>query len=241
MLPRQIRLMLLSTALAAAATLGVSPSASGQTAKEQKMAAASGQQPQSGSTPLRVMLVISDAVRAYKASIFISRVDVGRRLANQAEQIFGQTFAASRTVSALPADPNGYAGFDLVIVLEVPQCEIHSALFSNPMTLNEGFVVRNAKGEEIFRTRETANDNAKNMLNGADRLGAAVTRQFLQELLSNANVRNILSPPAPVAAKPVLADTSIMDSAGLDVPPPPPWAQPVAPVPPPAANNAGKP
>jgi hypothetical protein len=207
-------------------------------AKATKQAAASGQQPQTGSVALRVMLVISDAVRSYHASIFLSRVDVGRRLAAQAEQIFGQTFAAIKTVSALPTDPGAYSGFDLVVVLEVPHCEIHSALFSNPMTLTADFDVRNAKGAGIFRAHETANDDAKNLLNGADRLGQAVTRRFIQELLVNASVRNILSPPAPVEVKPVLADTSMMDSAGLDVPPPPPWATvPVPSLP----GNSGRP
>ncbi len=228
MSPERIRLVFLSAALAAAATAGLCPPASGQTAKEAKQAAASGQQSQGGNVPLRAMVVISDAVRGYHASIFISRVDVGRRLANEAEQIFGQTFSATKTVAAVPTDPHAFDGFDLVILLDVPRCEIHSALFSNPMTLNEGFVVRNAKGQEIMRVQETANDNAKNLLNGADRLGQAVTRRFIQELLMNASVRNMLSPPAPVEVKPVLADTSIMDSSGLEVPPPPPWARPPA-------------
>jgi len=234
--------MLLSTALAAAATVGVLPSAFGQTAKAQKMAAASGQQPQSAITPLRVMLVISDAVRSYRVAVFLSHVDFGRRLAAQVETLFPQSLAVVRTEANLPADPRAYDGVDLVVVVDVPEGTIGGCFFGCPMTLAVTFAVRNTKGEEIFRARETASEKAQNANNGADRLGAAVTRQFLQEMLSNANVRNILSPPAaPVETKPVLADTSIMDSGGLDVPPPAPWAQPLAPVPPPAANNAGKP
>ncbi len=225
-------------------TASALPAAGGQvaTAKEQKAAAASGAAPTQGNgSRLRVMLVISEAVRVYRYPLFLSHVDFGQRLATQAEKVFGETFASVKTVSALPTDPHGYDGVDLAVVLEIPQGEVHSGFFSKPMTLTEVFVVHDAKGEEIFRAREVANDNAQNLYNGADRLGAAVTRQFIQEMLANASVRNILSPPAPVEVKPALADTSMMDSAGLDVPPPPPWAQPLAPVPPPAASNAGKP
>jgi len=187
------------------------------------------------------MLVISEAVRSYKVTVFLTRIDFGRRLASQIESLFPQSLSVVSSVPNLPSDPGAYNGVDLVVVVEAPEGAVHMGFMNNPMDLTVTFVVRNIKGEELFRARETAKDNAQNANNGADRLGAAVTRQFIQELLSNASVRNILSPPAPVEAKPVLAESSIMDSAGLDVPPPPPWAQPAAPVPPPAANNAGKP
>ena len=189
------------------------------------------------------MLVMSEAVRSYRVAVFLSHIDFGRRLAAQVEKIFPQSVTVVRTEASLPADPSAYNGVDLVVVVEQPEGSIQTGLFqfSNPMTLAVTFVVRSTKGEELFRAHETATDHAQNANNGADRLGEAVTRQFLQELLSSVTVRDILSPPAPVEVKPVLADTSIMDSGGLDVPPPAPWAQPLAPVPPPAANNAGKP
>ncbi|HKO03986.1 MAG TPA: hypothetical protein VJW51_04520 [Candidatus Acidoferrales bacterium] len=240
-MPQRIRLVLLSTALAAAATVGVFPSASGQVAKATKQAAASGQQPQSVGSGPRVMLVISDAVRGYRVPNFLSHIDFGRRLASEVETLFPQSVVVVRTESSLPADPRAYDGVDLVVVVEAPVGSISAGFFGNPMTLAATFVVRNTKGEEMFRARETASEKAQNPNNGADRLGEAVTRQFLQKLLSSASVRNILSPPAPVEVKPVLADTSMMDSAGLDVPPPPPWAQPLAAAAAPAANTTGKP
>jgi len=241
MMPRRIRLALLSAALAAATAVGVCPSASGQVAQAKKTEAASGQQPQTGSSSLRVMLVVSDSVRAYKVQMFLNHVDFGRRLGTQAEKVFGESFAVVKTATALPADPSGYEGVDVAVVLDVPQGEVHTGFFNNPMTLTAVFVVRNTKGEELFRAREVANDNAQNLYHGADRLGEAVSRQFVQEMLANANVKNILSPPPPVEVKPALEDTSMMDSAGLDVPPPPPWAPPAAPTPGPAANTTGKP
>ena len=248
MLEKLRRRMILSTVLVAAVAFGALPAAGGQqgynSAREKKMAAASGAAPaqSSGSGP-RVMLVMSDAVRAYRVSVMLSHIDFGRRLAAQVEKLFPQSVTVVRTEASLPADPSAYNGVDLVVVVEAPEGSIQTGLFqfSNPMTLGVTFVVRNTKGEEIFRARETARDSAQNANNGADRLGEAVTRQFIEKLLSSASVRNILSPPAPVEVKPVLADTSMMDSAGLDVPPPPPWAQPLAPVPPPATSSVGKP
>lgn len=222
----RIRLMVLAAALAAAATVGGLPCASGQFAKAQKQAAASGQQPQNVGSGPRVMLVISDAVRSYRVPVFLSHIEFGRRLASAVERIFPQSVAVVRTETSLPADPHAYNGVDLVVVVEAPVGSFQVGFFGSPMTLAVTFVVRNTKGEEVFRARETASEKAQNQNYGADRLGEAVTRQFLQKLLSSASVRNILSPPAPVEVKPVLADTSMMDSAGLDVPPPPPWLQP---------------
>jgi hypothetical protein len=245
MLRQRRQLILLSVAFAVM-TASALPAAAGQaaqsTTRDKKMAAASGAAPAQGNGPrVRVMLVISDAVRSYRVAVMLTHVDFGRRLAAQIESLFPQSLSVVSSVANLPSDPRAYEGVDLVVVVEAPQGAVHMGFMSNPMDLAVTFVVRNTKGEELFRAHETAKDNAQNANNGADRLGAAVTRQFIQELLSSASVRNMLSPPAPVEVKPVLADTSIMDSAGLDVAPPPPWAQPAAPVPPPAANNTGKP
>jgi hypothetical protein len=243
MSPRSRQLILLSIAFAVMAASALPAAAGGQvTVKEKKAAAAAGTAPvQANGSRLRVMLVISDAVRSYRVSVMLSHVDFGRRLAAQIESLFPQSLSVVSSVSNLPSDPRAYDGVDLVVVVEAPEGVVHMGFMTNPMDLAVTFVVRNAKGEELFRAHETAKDNAQNANNGADRLGAAVTRQFIQELLSSASVRNTLSPPAPVEVKPVLADTSIMDSAGLDVPPPPPWAQANAPVAPPSANTAGKP
>jgi hypothetical protein len=242
MMPLRIRLIAIATALAAVATVCVLPSASGQmAAKAQKQAAVSGQQPQSSGPGPRVLLVISDAVRSYRVAVFLSHVDFGRRLAAEVEKIFPQSVAVVRTEASLPVDPGAYNGVDLVVVVEAVEGSISAGFFGNPMSLAATFVVRNTKGEEIFRARETASEKAQNANYGADRLGEAVTRQFIQKLLSSASVRNILSPPPPVEVKPVLEDTSMMDSAGLDVPPPPPWAQPLAAAATPAANTTGKP
>lgn len=235
------QLILLSMAFAVLAASALPASAGWQAAAQEKKAAvAAGAAPAqgNGSRP-RVMLVISDAVRSYRASIMLTRVDLGKRLANQIESLFPQSVSVVSSVSTLPSDPHAYDGVDLVVVVESPQGSIHMGLLNNPMDLAVTFVVRNTKGEELFRAHETATDHAQNMNNGADRMGAAVTRQFLQELLSSATVKNLGTPPAPVEAKPVLADTSIMDSAGLDVAPPPPWAQPAAASPAPAPSGPG--
>jgi len=220
-----------SFALAALLILSATPAANAQIAKAQKQEAAAGTQPQASRSSWRVMLVISDAVRVYRTSIFLNHVDFGKALAGEVEKLCGQTFASANVVSALPSDPHAYDGIDLVIILEVPRGEIRSGFFNNPMTLVASFVVRNTKGMEIFRVQETANDNAQNLYHGRDRLVEAVSRQFVNDLLSNANVRAALTPAPPVEVKPVLADTALMDSAGLEVPPPSPWPSPVAPAP----------
>jgi hypothetical protein len=214
----------LAAGLAATLALGAVPAGASQIAKEEKQAATAGQPSPGVSSSWHILLVASDAVRAYRGSIFINHVDFGKALVAEAEKVFGETFASVRTVSALPTTPDGYQGIDLVVELEVPHGEIHMAMFSNPMTLTETFVVRNAKGAELCRLQETANDDAKNLNHGRDRLGEAVSRQFVNDLLSNALVRNALAPAAPAPeAKAELADTAVMDSAGLEVPPPPPW------------------
>lgn len=238
MLSRRSNLRLLAAALAVLIAAGALPARAGQMAKAQKQAAASGAQPQGTTSNWRVMLVISDAVRVYRTSLFLNHVDFGKALASGCEKLFGQTFASVKTVSDLPSDPHAYDGIDVVIIVEVPRGDIRTGLFSNPMTLVAGFVVRNTKGMEIFRAQETANDNAQNLYHGRDRLVEAVSRQFVNDLLSNANVRAALTPAAPVEVKPVLADTAAMDSAGLEVPPPPPWTTAPAPGTP---NPAGKP
>ena len=228
----RLHLLRLTAALAAAAALSAIPAAAHQLAKQQKQAAAApASGAPSGTSPLHVMLVVSDAVRAYRVSLFLNHVDFGRALATQVEKDFRETFVSVNTVSALPADAGSYAGIDLVVVVEVPQGDVRTGFFSNPMTLNAGFVVRSPKGVELFRLRESANDNAQNLYHGRDRLVEAVCHQFVQDMMSNVVVRNILTPPAPVETKPVLADTAAMESSGLDVPPPAPWAAPAGPVP----------
>jgi len=224
---RQSYLRLLSAALAVCAAISVSTVAAGPLAAEKQQAPAPGAQPPSNPSTWRVMLVISQAVRSYKVPTFMAHVDFGESLASQSEKVFQESFATVRAVSELPADPHGYDGIDLVIVLDVPQGGFKRGLLSNTLSLTAGFVVRNPKGEEIFRVQESSSDSGLNLMHGPDRLSEVVARQFVKDLLANANVRNALAPPAPVEAKPALADTPELDSGGLEVPPPPPWNQPV--------------
>ncbi len=192
---RRQQLILLFIAFAVKTARALS-TAAGQMdrAREQKAAAASGAAPAQGNgSRVHVMLVISDAVRSYRVPVFLSHVDFGRRLAAQIESLFPQSLSVVSSVPNLPSDPRAYDGVDLVVVVEAPQGAVHMGFMNNPMDLAVTFVVRNIKGEELFRAHETATDHAQNANNGADRLGAAVTRQFLQELLSSASVRNLLS------------------------------------------------
>lgn len=237
-----LRTLFLSAALAALVVIITPPAAARQTAKDQKLAAASGAQTSTGSVSLRVMLVIPDAVRNYRLSVFLSHFDVGRRLAVQAEKIFHQTFATVNVVPAIPDDPHALDQTDLVVTLAVPEGQLQSGFFSGTLTLTEGFVVADARKVEILRARETDSGKGRDVNQGMDELSGSVVRKFLQELFLNARVHDLLSPTpaAPAEAKPVLADTAVMDSAGLDVPPPPPWA--TSPVPAGTPHNpAGKP
>ena len=208
------------TALAAAA---------GQVAMKQKRAAAAGQsttQPQGALAAWRVMLVIGDDVRNYKPGVFLGHYDFGPRLTKEAERVCKESFGTVTTVSTLPSDPHALDGMDLVILVQSPIGSHLGGLFTFTQSLTAIFVVRSPRGEELFRVQENDTEKGPNVQAIEDRLGEGVTRKFIQELTLNARVRNSLSPPAPVEAKPVIADTVVMDSAGLEVPPPPPWAQP---------------
>lgn len=238
MKPRfHILLALVSTALMAAAALGASPAAASQIAKEEKQAAASGAQTSGGSVPLRVGLVISDATRSFKTMIMLTRIEFGRRLSDKATKIFNETFATVRPMTELPAGPQGYDGLDLVVVVEVADGHTQTPFLGTPTYfLTARFTVLNAKGQQILQVQEFANDKGS-PASGPDSVGETVVRKFIQELILNASIRAMLAPTpvAPVETKPALADTAVMDSAGLDVPPPPPW--PVAS----AQNPPGKP
>jgi hypothetical protein len=239
----QIRPLFLAAALTAAATVGMVSTASGQTAREQKMAAASRAQSSSGSVPLRVGLVISEAVRTYRTSYMFSHIDFGKHLATQAELVFDQSFAAVRPMMELPGDAHAIEGLNLLIVLDGLEGSAHqSGLVSGTVTLAVRFTVRDASGAQLFQLQETGSEKGSNTNNMLDRLGEAIARKFVQDLLVDPRARALLSPAsaaAPAETKPVLEDTAAMDSSGLDVPPPPPWAPPT-----PAAgapSSVGKP
>jgi hypothetical protein len=223
--------VLLSAALAACMALCGLPAAAHGLSAARPQAAASGTQAPGSPSTWRVMLVISQAVRSYQLPTFLAHIDYGGSLARQFERVCQETFASVKTVSEFPADAHGYDGIDLVIVLDVPQGGFRRGLLSNTLSLTEGFAVRNTKGEEIYRVQESSSDSGLNLMHGPDRLSEVVSRQFVKDLLANANVRNALAPAAPVAApvetKPVLADTTVLDSGGLEVPPPAPWNQPL--------------
>ncbi|HUK54288.1 MAG TPA: hypothetical protein VL099_13450 [Candidatus Binatia bacterium] len=224
--PTKIRLGMLA-ALAVALSAGAAPAFARppeQVAREQKMAAASGQQFSGGSVPLRVMLVISDTVRAYHVTMFLSRMEFGARLAKEAEKVFNGTFAATQVVSMVPAEPHALDNFDLVISIESPEARHQSALFSWTESLSAVFVARRPNGEEIYRGQ--LSDSEKGSGNSAstqDQLGEAVTRKFIQELILNPRVRSLLAPAPPPEVKVARDDSAALASAGLDVPPPPPW------------------
>jgi hypothetical protein len=203
-----------------------------QTAKARKTAAASGQQTTGGSVPLRVGLVISDATRAYKTMIFLTRIEFGRRLADKAVGIFKETFTSVQELSGLPA-PGGYGDLNLVVAVEVAEAHTQSPFLSQPnYYLTARFTVWNASGQQILQLQEYATDKSNSPAAGPDSVGEAVVRKFIQDLVLNPAVRNLLAPaPAPAApvaaaAQPERDDSAALASAGLDVPPPPPWAQP---------------
>ena len=230
--PRTALHLIATLALATAAS-GQSgqPLASGQTASPPAPAASNGK------IPLRVMLVISDAVQTYKYSYFLTHVDVGRRLAGELQQAMEQAFSVVRSADALPSGPQVLERFDLVVVLEVPQCEAHGAGFSNAMSLVEEFGVRAPDGKEIFHDRVSASNKNHNLYAGADSLSAAVSSQFVQDLLSNAGVRLLLSPAPAQEANAKRDDSAALAFAGLDVAPPIPWQAYGAT----ATNSAAKP
>jgi hypothetical protein len=223
-------LVRLCAVLVAAAALAAFPAAGRQLAKAQKQAAASGQQSAGGSVPLRVGLVIGDEVRSYRQTVFLTRFEFGRRLANQAELVFNQTFSSVRSMRELSADPHAYDGLDLIVVVEGPEGSYRqSGLFTGTMSLTVRFTVRDARGAQLFQLQETDTEKGSNANNIEDRLGETVSRKFVQDLLLTPRVREMLAPAPRVEPKVQLADTASMDSAGLDVPPPPPWRSAPAP------------
>ena len=231
----------LFAALAAFVAVSATPAATRQISGAKKEEAAAGPQTSAGSAPFRVMLVIGDDVRDYKPPVFLGHYDFGPRLAKEAERVCRQSFTAVTISSAVPADPHAFDAIDLVILVQSPVGTHLGGLFTFTQSLSAIFVVHNTRGEEIFRVQENDTEKGNNLNSVQDRLGEGVTRKFIQDLLLTPNVRNLLSPhpAAPVEAKPVLADTAAMDSAGLDVPPPPPWGRPGAA--PTSAAGSGRP
>jgi len=217
--------VLLAAALAVTVAASVPPVfAQLATTSEQKAAVAS---EQSRPSQLRVLLVVSSTTQAYKYVFFLTRVAIGRLLTEHTEKALGPSFAAVKVLDSLPSDAQGFAGYDLAILLESPNCEVHGQGFHNVMTVTAEFTVRNARGEELFRVREEAHENNNNLYHGGERLTEAVATQFVREMLANTSVKNFLFPPAPAApAPPPVDDSTAMDSSGLDVSPPPPWSKP---------------
>jgi len=222
---RNSHIWLLVAALLALVVATGLPAEARQLAKQQKEAAASGAQTSGGSVPLRVGLVISDATRSYKTMIMLTRIEFGRRLAEKATKIFDETFASVRPMTELPSGPQGYSGLDLVVVVEVGDGHTQTPFLGTPTYfLTARFTVFNANGQQILQTQHSANDKGS-PASGPDSVGEATVRKFIQELILNPTIRAMLAPApaAPVETKPVPADTALMDSAGLDVPPPAPW------------------
>ena len=225
---RHSHLCILSAGLAACAAFSVFPAAARQIAIQQKQAAASRTQSSGGNVPLRVGLVISDDVRAYRTTYMLSHIDFGKHLATQAQLVFDQSFAAVRPMKELPADARAAEGLDALIVLDTLEGNARqSGLVSGTVTLSVRFTVRDAAGAQLFQLQETGSEKGSNTNNMLDRLGEAIARKFVQDFSMDQRARALLSPvppAAPAETKPVLADTAAMDSAGLDVPPPPPWS-----------------
>ncbi len=193
--------------------------------------------------PLRVGLVISDSVRSYKTVVMLTRIEFGRRLADKAVKVFNETFTSVRQMTELPADPHALDGLDIVVIVEAPEGRTQTPLFSAAIfTLKASFTARTASGQLILQVQETATESSRSAGQGPDQVGEEVVRKFIQELILNPTVHNMLAPPpaAPAAVKVALEDTAAMDSAGLDVPPPPPWSTPSTPAPA-APASAGKP
>ena len=227
----QSHLPLLSAALAACAAISVSPVAARPLAASKQQGPATGAQAQGGSVPLRVGLVISDDVRSYRTTHMLAHFDFGKRFATQAQLVFDQSFAAVRPMSAMPTDAKA-EGLDLFIVAEAPEGGAHqSGLMSGTVTLSVRFTVRDASGAQLFQLQESGSEKGTNVNNMLDRLGETVARNFIQDFRADPRLQSLLAPhPAtPVEAAAVLADTAAMDSAGLDVPPPPPWGGPAWP------------
>ena len=117
-------------------------------------------------------------------------------------------------------------GFDMVVSIESPDGRHQAALFSYTETLSAVFVARRPNGQEILRSQEMDTEKGSGNANGTqDQLGEAVTRKFIQELILNPNVRNLLTPAPPPEEKPARDDSAALASAGLEVAPPAPWAR----------------
>jgi hypothetical protein len=223
---RQALLRLFSVALGVTLCAGAFPAAARQMAKAQKQATATGTQPQAGSVPLRVGLVITDATRSYKTMVMLTRVEFGRRLADKATTIFNQTFATVQPMSNLPSDPRTYGGLDLTVVVDLVSARAQTQLFAPTIfSLSARFTVLNSSGQQILQMQETSTEKSNSPAGGPDAVGEMAVRKFIQDLVLSPAVRAMLLPaPASQApAQPVLADTAAMDSSGLEVPPPPPW------------------
>jgi hypothetical protein len=209
--------------------------AAAQTGEAMKQVAVSGMQSPGGHVPLRVLLVISDAARSYRVRITFFRIKLGACLASKAENQFTQEFSSLKTVSAVPTGANGLDNFDLVVVVDNPRGEIHMSMRNtNPMTLAADFLVRNRKGEELFRAAETVNEDAPNVYVGCDHVGEALSRKFLNDLLASPQLQALLAPKADT-------DTPILGSAGLDEPPPAPSGGPSTPSAPTGSPWDGRP
>ena len=229
MLRRFQRIALLSTVTALVFSDSVVPASASQLTRDQKQAAASGQLRQGGSVPLRVMLVISDAVRGYKVHEGFVHLDFGGRLSRKAEKNFEDTFTSVQVVSEAPPEAHPPVGIDLVVSLESLHGWDKFSGFSATENLTLVCTARRPNGEEVFRVQEAASEDG-NRASVQDKLGDEVSRKCIQDLLLNDGVRALLSPnpsaaaPAQANPNPAPADTPEMDSSGLDVPPPPPWS-----------------
>jgi len=240
------RRMILATLLAAALAAAILPAAaqSGLGGGAPKKSAAPEPQSSGSRVPLRVGLVISDAVRSYKTMVFLTRIEFGRRLAEKAERIFGETFASVQTMTDLPADPKAAGGLDLIVVLDAPEGRTQTGLFSsNTISLTARFTARTANGDQILQVLESDNEKFSSPSQGPDQVGETIVRKFIQELILNPTVRNLLAPAPAPAPKVERDDSAALASAGLDVPPPPPWGRSAAQSksPAPVVVNSGRP
>ena len=173
---------------------------------------------------LRVLVVIPDAVRAYRVRNRLVFANFGKALAYQTEKLCTRKFAATKVLPALPPGAYEAGAFDLVVILEDPRGEYHS---NGHIALSAGFEVRGGKGDELFRTQEDAEGNISN--DGEEQVAGSVVRDFLQELIRNERVQAMLAPKPDAGTS-----SALLGSYTLDDPPPPPWVWPVRP----AAQNA---
>lgn len=187
-----------------------------------QQAAASRPAATGGKVPLRVMLVVSDALRGYKVHEGLVHLDFGGRLARKAEKNFEDTFASVQVVAEAPAVAHPPVGIDLIVSIESPHgWDKFSGIFSVTENLSVVFVARRPSGEEIFREQESASEDG-NRAATQDRLGDAVSRQGIQNMLLSPAIRDLLSGGPAVSTKAENSDSSMLGSGGLEMPPPPP-------------------